>query len=163
KYIERAVRRAEMRNPAISTDIFQFVKNMLLLKYSESSTDEDRAGQRRFVGKFQQVTAPVMAKGVEDTAFYVYNRLLSLNEVGGDPGGFGLKPAVLHQYNAERQKDWPWSFSTLSTHDTKRSADVRARINVTSEMPEEWLAALRRWSEMNQQHRVLVDDEPAPD
>jgi (1->4)-alpha-D-glucan 1-alpha-D-glucosylmutase len=163
KHVERAVRRAEQRNPAISTDIFQFVKNMLLLKYSESSTDEDRAEQRRFVGKFQQVTAPVMAKGVEDTAFYVYNRLLSLNEVGGDPGRFGVKRAVLHAYNADRQKNWPWSFSALSTHDTKRSEDVRARLNVLSEMPEEWLAALQRWSEFNKPHRVPVEDETAPD
>jgi (1->4)-alpha-D-glucan 1-alpha-D-glucosylmutase len=163
RYVERAVRRAEMRNPAISSAIFQFVKNMLLLKYSESSTEEDREEQRRFVGKFQQVTSPVMAKGVEDTAFYVYNRLLSLNEVGGDPGRFGLKPGVLHQYNEERQRDWPWSFSTLSTHDTKRSGDVRARINVLSEMPEEWLAALTRWAERNRPHKVQVEEEAVPD
>jgi (1->4)-alpha-D-glucan 1-alpha-D-glucosylmutase len=163
KYVEKAVRRAEMRNPAISTAIFQFVKNMLLLKYSESSTEEDREEQRRFVGKFQQVTSPVMAKGVEDTAFYVYNRLVSLNEVGGDPGRFGLKPAVLHQYNEERQRDWPWSLSTLSTHDTKRSDDVRARINVLSEMPEDWLAALTRWTELNRPHKVQVYEETAPD
>jgi (1->4)-alpha-D-glucan 1-alpha-D-glucosylmutase len=163
KYVEKAVRRAEMRNPAISSDIFRFVKNMLLLKYADSFTEEERAEQSRFVGKFQQVTSPVMAKGVEDTAFYVYNRLLALNEVGGDPGRFGLKPTLLHQYNEERQKTWPWTFSTLSTHDTKRSEDVRARLNVLSEMPEDWLASLRRWAELNQPHRVYVDDQPAPD
>src|SRR6185369_2447881 len=119
--------------------------------------------QLRFVGKFQQVTAPVMAKGVEDTAFYVYFPLLSLNEVGGDPDRFGQAPAVLHRYLEERQKSLPYSFSASSTHDTKRSEDVRARLNVLSEMPDEWAACLQRWSQLNESLRVALEAGPAPD
>src|SRR5205823_6842577 len=127
-----------------------------------SADEPQRAEQRRFAGKFQQVTSPVMAKGVEDTAFYVYNRLLSLNEVGGDPGRFGLAPAALHHALQERQARWPWALSTTSTHDTKRSEDVRARLNVLSELPEEWQQCLARWSRLNAGHRVAVDEELAP-
>src|SRR6202011_1698405 len=158
-----AVRRAAARNPTLSRSLFRFVREMLLLKYPESATEADRAEQRRFAGKFQQVTSPVMAKGVEDTAFYNYARLLSLNEVGGDPGRFGTLPEALHRYNVERQAKWPWSLSPLSTHDTKRSEDVRARLNVLSELPEEWRDCIARWSQLNQRHCGNVDDAPAPD
>jgi (1->4)-alpha-D-glucan 1-alpha-D-glucosylmutase len=135
---------------------------MLLLAYPPSASEADRAAQRRFVGKFQQVTAPVMAKGLEDTTFYVYTRLLSLNEVGNDADRFGVSPEDLHHTCEERQAKWPWALSALSTHDTKRSEDVRARLNVLSELPEEWQACLQRWSDLNAQYRVL-DDEPVPD
>jgi (1->4)-alpha-D-glucan 1-alpha-D-glucosylmutase len=162
KHVLLAVRRARRRNPAISASIFDFVRDMLLLVYPESAIEEDRLEQRRFVGKFQQVTAPVMAKGVEDTAFYVYNRLLSLNEVGGDPDRFGVAPAALHRYNQERQAQWPRALSATSTHDTKRSEDVRARLNVLSEMPDEWRDHLVRWSQMNARHRVEVEETMVP-
>jgi (1->4)-alpha-D-glucan 1-alpha-D-glucosylmutase len=164
KYIIRAVRRARTKNPALSGAIFDFVRDMLLLKYPAGSTAEEQAEQRRFAGKFQQVTSPVMAKGLEDTAFYVYNRLVSLNEVGGDPDRFGLAPAALHKQFQERQAKWPWSLAATSTHDTKRSEDVRARIDVLSELPGEWKERLARWSEMNRPHRVqLEEEEVAPD
>src|SRR6266550_7237971 len=104
-----AVRRAAYRNPTLSRSLFRFVRDMLLLEYPEAANEADRAEQRRFTGKFQQVTGPVMAKGVEDTAFYDYNRLLSLNEVGGNPGRFGLAPAALHHVLQERQVHWPWA------------------------------------------------------
>ena len=136
---------------------------MLLLHYPEAATESERAEQRRFVGKFQQVTAPVTAKGIEDTAFYVYNRLASLNEVGGDPGRFGLPPAEVHRFLHDRQASWPWSLSPLSTHDTKRGEDVRARLNVLSEIPDEWKAHLSRWRLRNEPQRVQADDELAPD
>ena len=161
--IELAVRRAARRNPTLSQSLFRFVRDMLLLQYPEAATEADRAEQRRFAGKFQQVTAPVMAKGVEDTAFYIYNRLLSLNEVGGDPGSFGMLPELLHRYYAERQAKWPWSLSPLSTHDTKRSEDVRARLNVLSELPEEWRDSVARWSKMNEPHRQQADEAAVPD
>ena len=132
-------------------------------QYPPSASEEDQAAQRRFVGKFQQVTAPVMAKGLEDTAFYVYTRLLSLNEVGNDADRFGVSPEELHRVNQERQAKWPWALSALSTHDTKRSEDVRARLNVLSELPEEWQACLKRWSDLNAQHRQTLEDEPVPD
>jgi (1->4)-alpha-D-glucan 1-alpha-D-glucosylmutase len=133
RFVQQAVSRAQRKNPVVSRELFAFVRDMLLLTYPESASEEDRAEQQRFVGKFQQVTAPVMAKGLEDTAFYVYNRLLSLNEVGHDADRFGVSPEELHRVNQERQAQWPWAFSALSTHDTKRSEDVRARLNGLSE------------------------------
>jgi (1->4)-alpha-D-glucan 1-alpha-D-glucosylmutase len=161
--VHQAVLRAQRKNPAVSRELFEFVRDMLLLKYPASASAEERAAQQRFVGKFQQVTAPVMAKGLEDTAFYVYNRLLSLNEVGNDADRFGVSPEELHRANQERQAKWPWALSALSTHDTKRSEDVRARLNVLSELPQEWQTCLQRWSDLNAPHRQTLEDEPVPD
>jgi (1->4)-alpha-D-glucan 1-alpha-D-glucosylmutase len=161
KCIVRAVQRARARNPAISSAVFDFVRDMLLGQRRAEGADP--AERLRFAGKFQQVTSPVMAKGLEDTAFYVYNRLASLNEVGGDPGRFGMAPAALHRTFAERRAKWPYALSPLSTHDTKRSEDVRARLNVLSELPGEWRDRLAHWSRLNEPHRVPVEDAPAPD
>jgi (1->4)-alpha-D-glucan 1-alpha-D-glucosylmutase len=163
KYIHWAVARAKARNAALSTSLFHFVRDRLLLKYPESADEDVRAEQRRFAGKFQQVTAPVMAKGVEDTAFYVYNRLLSLNEVGGDPDRFGISPAALHRSFQERQLRWPWGLSTTATHDTKRSEDVRARLNVLSELPGAWRDQLAHWGELNHRQRIDLEEISAPD
>jgi (1->4)-alpha-D-glucan 1-alpha-D-glucosylmutase len=162
-YVAVALRQAKARNAALGPGVFEFVGDMLLLNYPEAATEEDRAEQRRFVGKFEQVTAPVMAKGLEDTTFYLYNRLVSLNEVGGDPSRFGSAPGAVHRYLQERQSHWPWAFSALSTHDTKRSEDVRARINVLSELPEEWSRGIARWRALNEAYHVRIEDEPAPD
>ena len=104
----------------------------------------DELAPADFAGKFQQVTAPVMAKGLEDTTFYVYNRLVSLNEVGGEPVRFGISPDQLHRWNIERADRFPHALTPLSTHDTKRSEDVRARINVLSEIPDRWFQAVER-------------------
>jgi (1->4)-alpha-D-glucan 1-alpha-D-glucosylmutase len=161
--IAAAVRRAMARNPLLSRRVFTFIRDLLLLESPESFGAADRAEQRRFAGKFQQVTAPVTAKGVEDTAFYVYNRLASLNEVGGDPGRFGARPEAVHAYHRDRQARWPHALSTLSTHDTKRSEDVRARINVLSEIPEEWAACLERWGRLNEGHKARGEDQAIPD
>jgi (1->4)-alpha-D-glucan 1-alpha-D-glucosylmutase len=161
--IESAVAQAAQKNPLISPSLFNFVRDMLLLSYADAATAEDRAEQRRFVGKFQQVTGPVMAKGLEDTAFYVYNRLVSLNEVGGDPGRFGITPEEFHAHNQERQRDWPYALSATSTHDTKRSEDVRARINVLSELPGEWEKCLSIWTRLNHSHRQSLPEGMAPD
>ena len=163
KYVDIAVRRAIRRNPTISRSLFRFVRDMLLLRYPESASEPDQAEQRRFAGKFQQVTSPVTAKGVEDTAFYVYNRLLSLNEVGGDPARFGTSEDAVHRYNQARQSQWPWALSPLSTHDTKRSEDVRARLNVLSELPAEWQDCVQRWRGLNAAQHTNIDDVPAPD
>jgi (1->4)-alpha-D-glucan 1-alpha-D-glucosylmutase len=162
-YVETAVARAKRMNPAISESLFDFARDMILLKYPDGATDGERAEQRRFVGKFQQVTAPVMAKGLEDTAFYVYNRLVSLNEVGGDPETFGVSPSALHRHNKERQERWPHSLSSTATHDTKRGEDVRARINVLAELPREWQKALARWGRLNKKHRGQVEELTVPD
>ena len=161
--VEAAVRRARLRNPLVSGRVFRFIRDMLLGDTPASVAEEDLALKRRFAGKFQQVTAPVMAKGVEDTAFYNYNRLISLNEVGGDPDRFGVRPEALHAYSQERQARWPYALSPLSTHDTKRSEDVRSRINVLSEIPDEWSKSVRRWRQMNDPHRQQLEDQTAPD
>ena len=113
--------------------------------------------------KFQQLTGPVMAKGVEDTAFYRYNRLVALNEVGSDPAAFGTSVAEFHRQNAERARRWPHGLLTSSTHDTKRSEDVRARIAVLSELPREWRAAVNRWARLNRRHKTRVEGASAPD
>ena len=117
----------------------------------------------KFHHAFQQLTGPVMAKGVEDTAFYRYFPLASLNEVGGDPAHFGVSVNAFHRRNLIRRESWPNSMSASSTHDTKRSEDVRARINVLSEMPGEWYRAIRRWRELNRSAKTRVDDRHAPD
>jgi (1->4)-alpha-D-glucan 1-alpha-D-glucosylmutase len=163
RYVQQAVARAQRHNPAMNRDVFAFVRDMLLLNYPAGAGEDERAAQRRFAGKFQQVTAPVMAKGLEDTAFYRYHRLLSLNEVGNDADRFGVSPDELHGVNQARQAKWPWALSALSTHDTKRSEDVRARLNVLSELPEEWQACLTRWSDLNARHRREIDEAPVPD
>ena len=112
--------------------------------------------------KFQQTTSPVTAKGVEDTAFYQYNRLISLNEVGGEPQHFGLALSNFHHYMQERAEHWPWSFSSTSTHDTKRSEDVRARINVLSEIPTEWRNHLRTWNRLNKKAAHRLEEQLVP-
>jgi (1->4)-alpha-D-glucan 1-alpha-D-glucosylmutase len=162
-YVEQAVRLARRRNAAMSASLFDFVRDVLLLRWPESLDEEAREEHARFVMKFQQLTGPVMAKGVEDTVFYVFNRLVSLNEVGGEPDRFGVSVDDFHAFNAERAARWPGALSTTSTHDTKRSEDVRARISVLSEMPEAWHAAFTRWVEMNAPHRRDADGERIPD
>jgi (1->4)-alpha-D-glucan 1-alpha-D-glucosylmutase len=162
-HVQQAVAQAQRRNPAISASLFNFVRDVLLLRRPEGAGDDFAAEQRRFAGKFQQVTAPVMAKGVEDTAFYVYNRLLSLNEVGGDPDQFGVSPASFHRTNQERREHWPRSLSATATHDTKRSEDVRARLNVLSEIPGEWRKSLNRWARLNKRHRTALEATDVPE
>lgn len=162
-YIQAAVEEAKRRNPRTAEAIFDFVGDTLLLRTLPDFPEEDQEKLIRFVMKFQQITGPVMAKGVEDTAFYIYNRLASLNEVGGHPGRFGASVAEFHEQNAERLKNWPHSLLASSTHDTKRGEDVRARLNVLSEIPGEWRLALSRWSRWNVSQKTLVDGELAPD
>ena len=159
--IDRALDAATKRNPKTEPAIFRFIRNILLAEGEISH--EERTQRLHFAGKFQQLSSPVTAKGIEDTAFYIYNRLASLNEVGGNPGKFGVGSDELHEFFQQRQRDWPRAMSTLSTHDTKRSEDVRARINALSEFPEEWELCLRRWAEMNTPHRATIDGKPAPD
>src|SRR4030095_1646302 len=115
-----------------------------------------------FVGKFQQVTSPVTAKGIEDTALYIYNRLTSLNDVGSEPGQFGVTPDALHAWLAARAVRWPHGLSASSTHDSKRSEDVRARINVLSELPGAWKQATTRWARLNRRCRSMVDGHSYP-
>jgi (1->4)-alpha-D-glucan 1-alpha-D-glucosylmutase len=161
--IEIAVSRAKRLNPAISTSIFDYLKDVLLLRFPPDAPDGEKASWLDFVMRFQQITGPVMAKGVEDTAFYVYNRLVSLNEVGGMPDRFGIPLDTFHGQNIERKKYWPHALITTDTHDTKRSADVRARINVLSEMPDDWAERIKAWARMNRKHKGAVEGGEAPD
>jgi (1->4)-alpha-D-glucan 1-alpha-D-glucosylmutase len=110
----------------------------------------ERAAPPALVTRFQQTTPAVMAKGVEDTAFYRYGRLLALNDVGGDPGRFGIDVEQFHAGNLERAERFPLNLLTTQTHDAKRSADVRARIAALSSMPEQWAAHVGRWMEISE-------------
>jgi (1->4)-alpha-D-glucan 1-alpha-D-glucosylmutase len=162
-YVERAIRTAMRRNRATSPTIFEFIRNILLLQWPDDLGAEAREEHARFVMKFQQLTGPVMAKGLEDTSFYIYNRLVSLNEVGGEPDHFGVEPAGFHEWIGRRRERWPASMNNSSTHDTKRSEDVRARINVLSEIPDEWERRVTRWAECNAEQRETIDGESVPD
>ena len=146
RQIRAAVDAARQRNPLMPIEAFEYIERVL----TDAGAGKERSAQRNFAARFQQLTAPVTAKGIEDTTFYIYNRLLSLNEVGGDPAHFGVTPDALHAFLADRQLHWPTALSTLSTHDTKRSEDVRARLNVLSEISDEWESRLTRWREMNE-------------
>jgi (1->4)-alpha-D-glucan 1-alpha-D-glucosylmutase len=160
--IEQAVQTAKRRNPASDPSVFDFVRDVLL-GTSGDVTESQRAERCRFGMKVQQLTGPVMAKGLEDTAFYIYNRLISLNEVGGDPTNFGLSLTDFHTQNNERLRRWPAAMLTSSTHDTKRSDDVRARIDLLSEIPREWRASINRWARLNRRLKTRVEGTLAPD
>jgi (1->4)-alpha-D-glucan 1-alpha-D-glucosylmutase len=162
-YILTAVRTAIRRNPAMSESIFDFIASVLLLQDPDGIGEAERAERRDFVMHFQQITGPVMAKGIEDTTFYRVYPLASLNEVGGNPERFGVSVDTFHGQNAERQANWPVAMLTTSTHDTKRSEDVRARINVLSEMPRDWERAIQRWQALNRDKKVEVEGSEVPD
>ena len=157
RYVEWAVAQAKKRSPAADITIFNFIAKVLLLE-----NDAAPESSLNFVMKFQQYTAPVTAKSLEDTVFYNYSLLLSLNEVGGDPRRFGTTVKAFHHLNQERWRHWPHSLLATSTHDNKRSEDVRARINVISEMPREWNTRVTRWFRLNRAKRSKMDDDFAP-
>src|SRR5688572_16025134 len=159
--IEYAVREAKRRNPNRPAAVYDFVSD-LLLKRAGYIDETAREEHMRFVGKFQQVTSPVTAKGIEDTALYLYNRLVSLNDVGSHPDAFGMAPDALHAWFARRSGRWPHALSMTSTHDTKRSEDVRARLNVLSEIPGAWKQAASRWARANRRGRSVVDGQSYP-
>ena len=156
--IRTAIRLAKRRNASVDASAFDYLERMLLLDGRGAGDADHDEAQLYFALKFQQLTGPVMAKGVEDTSFYVYFRFLSSNEVGSAMDAFGLKPEVLHKANAERQKHTPHALLTTSTHDTKRSEDVRNRLNVLSEMPDAWAAQIARWAESSAAFKTTLDD-----
>ena len=147
EYISLAMQRARKRCPYVDPYIFQFIEDLLLLRIDVSK--ENERAFRAFVLRFQQFTGPIMARGMEDICFYIYNRFLSLNEVGGDPRNFGLSPGEFHQYNEEKRHRWPLSILATSTHDSKRSEDVRMRLNILSELAGEWHEAVFLWKKLN--------------
>jgi (1->4)-alpha-D-glucan 1-alpha-D-glucosylmutase len=162
RYITDAIRCAKHRAPRVTGVVFDFVQK-LLLKQTAATTPEACEERARFIGKLQQITSPVAAKGLEDTALYVHNRLISLNEVGSDPTQFGLEPAALHEWMADRRARWHSALSATSTHDTKRGEDLRARVNVLSEIPGAWKAAATKWRTVNRRFKVEIRGALAPD
>ncbi|MGD2113096.1 MAG: malto-oligosyltrehalose synthase, partial [Gammaproteobacteria bacterium] len=156
RYLHWAIELAKKHSPAVDLEVFDFLQRLLTLHHSSGPGVRIRRQLAEFALRFQQYTAPVMAKGMEDTACYVYNRLVSLNDVGFDPRTFGITLNAFHHENRQRLADWPQAMLTTSTHDSKRGEDVRARINVLSELPGEWERHLLRWSRVNRDRKRLV-------
>jgi (1->4)-alpha-D-glucan 1-alpha-D-glucosylmutase len=159
RYIQQAIERAKRRNGTLASAVFDFLHSILLLEANDG--DSTIYGYRRqlyFTLKFQQLTGPVMAKGLEDTACYVYARFISVNEVGGSPATFGVTMAEFHRANQQRAGRWPNSMLSTSTHDTKRSEDVRARLDVLSEMPRGWAAQVMKWRRVNRNRKTALSD-----
>jgi (1->4)-alpha-D-glucan 1-alpha-D-glucosylmutase len=146
-YIHIAVEKAMQNRPDLDPELFTFLRRLLLLEVKGPLEGE-------LVMRFQQLTDPVMAKGVEDTAFYRYNRLLTLNEVGGSPDRFGICAEQLHTFCNHMQAHYPYSMLNTTTHDTKRSEDVRTRLAVLSEIPQRWSEILHEWSELNDSKHI---------
>ena len=164
QYIEDALAAARVRAPHLSAGYFNFVREVLLLLNRPHVQPDQREARLAFVMRWQQFTGPIVAKGFEDTALYVYHPLLSLNEVGGNPRP-GEVPTreEFYEFLAARQRRWPGTMDATSTHDTKRSEDTRARLNVLSEMAGEWEEHLKRWSSLNAKHKVNIAGQVAPD
>ncbi|MCK9531647.1 MAG: malto-oligosyltrehalose synthase [Gammaproteobacteria bacterium] len=161
RYVDWAVAQAKKRSPAADVSIFDFICDLLVVE-TRSDDPMRRAHAARFAMKLQQYTAPVMAKAMEDTSFYLYHRLVSLNEVGGDPRRFGTSVTGFHHANLERARNWSHSMLATSTHDSKRGEDVRARIDVISELADEWRAHVTRWARLARTRKLIVDGAPAP-
>ena len=162
--VGEATARAKRNNEGTPAAIFDFVRGVLLLEGPASGSADARRQRLYFALKFQQLTGPVMAKGLEDTACYAYNRFIAVNEVGGSPQNFGVSVADFHRANQQRAQQWPFAMLATSTHDTKRSEDVRARLDVLSEMPKLWATQAGRWRRANRSRkRVLSDGRSVPD
>jgi (1->4)-alpha-D-glucan 1-alpha-D-glucosylmutase len=149
--IKIAIQKAKAKRTDLDISIFDFLEKLLLVKWNKRRKGEE--AYRDCVLRFQQLTAPIMAKGLEDTVCYTYNRLLSLNEVGGDPQHFGYSVGDFHAQNKEKQEFWPKGFLTTSTHDSKRSEDVRMRLNVLSEIPQQWELEVKKWALVNSKYK----------
>lgn len=162
RFIGWAVGSARRRSLAADAGVFDFLQRVLLGRPLPGAPAGQAERFLAFTRRFQQYTAPVAAKGIEDTALYRHHRLISVNDVGGDPDTFGMSVAAFHAASRDRALHWPHTMLATSTHDAKRSEDVRARIDVISEMPAAWRLAVRRWSRLNRSHRRVVAGEPAP-
>jgi malto-oligosyltrehalose synthase len=163
RYIECAVNRAKALSAATDSTVYDFIHEVLLTEPGERRPPSYKRSAVRFAMRFQQYTSALMAKGLEDTCFYRYNALMSLNEVGGDPFRFGVRPEEFHRKIQERARLWPHELVTTSTHDTKRSEDVRARINVLSELPLAWRRQVRIWRKLNRDKKTMLNGTAAPD
>ena len=161
-YIKEAVRKAIHTTPGLLNEL-DFIEQFLLVKFGDYLSVEEKNQCIYFIMRFQQFTGPLMAKGFEDTTLYVYNRLISLNEVGGNPKKFGISLEEFHHFNKKRVELWPHSLNATSTHDTKRGEDIRARINVLSEIPKEWEANIKIWNKLNEKKKKVINGNSVPD
>jgi len=162
EYVRRAVAHARRQVASADASIYDWLEQVLTLDAPERASEADRRERLDFVMRFQQITGPVTAKGFEDTALYRFNRLVSLNEVGGDPSRFGVTLTEFHAEHTARARRSPHALSATATHDTKRGEDHRARINVLSEIPEEWRRHVARWQRLNRRQRTMVDGRAVP-
>ncbi len=162
-YLQAALEEARRQNPDMDTISLEFLEHILTLDFPYHLPSEQKEAWLHFILRWQQLTSAIMAKGFEDTTLYCYNRLVSLNEVGGEPDSLGLSVDGFHDRVLARQERWPYTLNATSTHDTKRSEDVRARINVLSEIPEEWENHLTRWRRWNEPKKQLVNGLPVPE
>ena len=160
--ILECVQKAAEASPALVLEL-DFVKRFLLLDFEDHLPSDEADRWLHFVMRFQQLTGPLMAKGFEDTALYRYNKLLSLNDVGGNPRRFGISPLEFHHFNKKRAHSRPHSLNATATHDTKRGEDFRARLTVISERPDEWLRAVTSWSRMNSEKKIRTKQREIPD
>jgi len=163
QYLEHAFQEVRRRGSTASTTTLDFLQRVFLLDFPQTFTKEQKEAWLHFVSRWQQLTGAIMAKGFEDTALYSYSLLISLNEVGGDPGSAGLSVTEFHNRNLYQLKNWRCTLNATSTHDTKRSEDVRARINVLSEIPEKWERSLTRWTELNFSQKQKVNGRLVPE
>ncbi|GET40404.1 malto-oligosyltrehalose synthase [Microseira wollei NIES-4236] len=160
-YIQEAIAHARERIPLLVNEL-NYIEKLLLLQWEEFLTEEQKADRLHFVMRMQQLSGALMAKGIEDTLFYVYNRHLALNEVGGHPGKFGINIEYLPEFNQQQNVAWPHKMNATATHDTKRGEDVRARLQVLSEIPEEWEKQVKTCSEINLPKKSYVRGKAVP-
>jgi (1->4)-alpha-D-glucan 1-alpha-D-glucosylmutase len=163
KIIERAIEEARARKFYLQAAHFDFIRDVLLVNSRPHLLPDQREARLTFVMRWQQFTGPLMAKAFEDTLLYVYNPLISLNEVGGEPRPSVAVSETFSHFIADRRKHWPNSMNATTTHDTKRAEDVRARINVLSEIPGQWKERLEHWAKLNAKYKTQLNGQPVPD
>ena len=161
-HLMKAISDAKKSDPGLVQE-FAFIERFLLLRYEPYASEDNQDEWTQVVMRFQQFTGPLMAKGFEDTMLYNFNRLASLNEVGGWPEILGINQETFHHFNIKRMRYWPNTMNCTSTHDTKRGEDTRARINVLSEIPPEWEKNFKSWCKINLRYKTFRGDEPIPD
>ncbi|HMH62559.1 MAG TPA: malto-oligosyltrehalose synthase, partial [Bradyrhizobium sp.] len=161
--ISEAIEKARADWFAADEGIFEFLRDALTMDLIKPGRPAHGAPRvRRFASKVQQFTGPMMAKSLEDTAFYRYHRLLALNEVGGDPSAKALSADAFHEAMKARANEWPHGMTATATHDTKRGEDARARLMALAELPGEWASAVARWKILNAPHLVIAGEMRAP-
>ncbi|MGN6385486.1 MAG: malto-oligosyltrehalose synthase [Verrucomicrobiota bacterium] len=161
-YINTGCNAAERELSDMDKPALEFLRKTLLRSHFSQRSKEFQRDSAEFIVRFQQLSGPATAKGLEDTTFYRYVRFISLNEVGGNPGKFGVSLEDFHGFNQCNQQNWPHTMISTATHDTKRGEDVRARLNVISEVPEEWRNAVIDWHELNFPFLTQHKNNPSP-